>query len=242
MKERTKRYLMAQGEILTDITEGQTEVKVNNIDDFGFDGLIEFFPTVIFMDNNTTGEIVEGEISGGELIDVLSVDVTTGIMKFRTPVKRDWLISDGAYVRRAPGGVPIKSVVIGDLSVVSNFPTVCINPTNKSIDWYTLSSTKENVSIDFLVYIENGNTEMATLELLKITDVVEWILMSNLHIKPYNESEECSVTSYAMVKNIDYGVIQKGSEFLKAAKLTWEAELHYVRDYVIGQIPYTRKY
>jgi hypothetical protein len=152
------------------------------------------------------------------------------------------LTDNGSIIRRAPGGVPVEDVKIGDLAVVTKFPTVCIVPTNKSIEWTAISLSKDTISIDFLIYVSEGDTERATIDLLKLTDVVEWILMSNLHIKPEGQHQDYEVTSAAMVRNIDYGTIQKGSEFLKASKLTWTAELVYARDYLFNQAPYERKY
>jgi len=236
VRDRLKRYLMASESLTADSLIGTNTVTVADSDSFEFQGLTDDYPTVILMDNETTGQRIEEGYAGAELINVSSVDGPT--ITFDSNLTDDWLLSKSSTITRAAGGVPVRQVVIGDLEVINVFPTVCVVPMNKTRDWYILSGTWEVMSIDFMIYVEHGGTELATIDLLKVTDVVEWILMSNLHLAPQGSSDLTNITSRAIVSNVDYGVVQKGSAFLKAAKVTWTGEVCITREYLHGQKPY----
>jgi len=236
VRDRLRRYLMASETLTVDGLTGASTLTVADSDSFGFEGLIDEYPTVVLMDNETTGERTDTGILGAELINVDSVDGPT--INLASNLTGDWLTSKISTVTRAPAGVTVRQVVIGDLEVINIFPTICVVPANKTREWYTLSGTWETMNIDFMIYVQHGNTELATIDLLKITDVVEWILMSNLHLAPQGSTDLTNITSRAIVPNVDYGIVQKGSTFLKAAKVTWTGEVYITREYLHGQNPY----
>ena len=238
VKKRLERYLTASSTLSANATTGDKSITVTNANDFGFQGLIDQYPNLILMDNNTSGEPTSTGFRGAEIIEALDVDISTGVITLNTPLTRDWTTANAAYAKRAPAGVPIKDVKIGDLAVVSKVPTICVVPTNESIEWSAFHTSKERITIDFMVYVDKGDTERATTFLLEITAVVKWILMSNLHIKPEDDSSETSVTSYALVEDVDYGSIAKGSEFLKSSRLTWVGDIYVGRDYLYLNPPY----
>jgi len=233
IQHRMQKFLMAEATLTANASAGDGSITVDDATLFDFEGLNGHVPTVILMDNNTTGKRLGSGYAGAELIDVSSVDTDTNIITFSTNLQRNWLTSATSVVMRAPGSTVVKKVVIGDLAVIKQFPTICVVPTNETLDWFTMpGGTRETVTIDFMIYAEEGDTETATEEVLRLTEVVKWILMSNLHIQERNADSVYAVTSKAMVSNIDYGMIQKGSEFLKAVKLTWTGELYMQRDYM----------
>ena len=233
MKDRMSQYLLAETTLTADASAGDISIQVSDTTDLGYQGMNNSYPTVLFMDNNTTGQRISGGFEGTEEIDI---DLIYGNnIQFKTPLQNDWLISNTAKIKRAPAGVPVDSVIVGDVAVIPKFSTVCVVPTDKSIDWWTLSGTRDTVNIDFMVYVTDDDTESATIYLLKLADVVEWILMSNLHIQPEGYTKDREVTSKAMVTRVQYSTIAKGSEFLKAATLTWNAELFFWRGYLTSQ-------
>jgi len=234
---RMEKFLMASSSLSADASAGAFSLQVEDASYFGFEGLIPKIPYVAIMDDNTTGlPTADAGFEGVELIQVSRVDTDTNTIFFETALENNWTTADNALIQRAPGETIIRKVVIGDLAVINDFPAVCVVPTNESLDWWTMpGGTKETVSIDFMVYVSEGDTETATEDLLKVTSVIKWILMSNLHIQVKGASSVYGVTSKAIVSNIDYGVIQKGSEFLKAGKLTWTGELYVLRDYMYQQ-------
>lgn len=242
VKERLSRYLMAESLLLEDSFSGSNELSIasEDINSFNEDSLNDIYPHLILMDENTTGERDATGFEGAELVIVTSLDHSKGKIYLRDPLKRDWLSSAKSHIRRSPGGVPVAEVKIGDIKVVSRYPTVCVVPTTKSIQWFTLNSTKDTVSIDVMIYVESGDTEQGTIDMLKISDVVEWIMMSNLHLKVEGAVSPYAVTSNAGVKDVNYGVIQKGNEFLKASKVSWFGELHIDRSYLVGKPRYER--
>jgi hypothetical protein len=93
----------------------------------------------------------------------------------------------------------------------------------------------DTMSIDFMIYVDGADTDRATEDMLKITDVVEYILMTNLHIPPTGATKDYQVTSHAKINTIDYGTVQKGSQFIKASRITWDADMYLWRGYLTAQ-------
>jgi len=225
--------LLATSNLSANCASGQNYIDVSNAQYFDSEAMNNSYPTVILMDSNSSGRKAASGYDGAELIDVDRVE--SNRIYFQTTTTRAWNTSGGATVRRAPGGVPFRKVFIGDFKVINEFPALCIIPVNKTIEWKTLSGTMDTVNIDFIVYVRDTDTEDAEIELLKICDAVEWILMSNLHIQPYGYNKEREKASVSLVKSVNYGVINKGSAFLKAARLSWTADLYFWRGYLTRQ-------
>lgn len=231
--DRMEQLLLAQTTLKNNALVGTDRLIVNDTSNFGTDALQNDQPTFILMDANTTGKKIQGGFEGTEVINARDIYGDTIILK--EPLKRAWNVSDSTIIKRAPNGVPVDKIILGDIEVAQKFPYISVIPISKNIEWKTLSSTNDNISIDFVVYLRDEDTQKALKKVLILTDAVEWILMSNLHIKPIGFRKAYEQTSVAMVKSIDYGTIQKGSEFLKAATLHWEASLHFWRGYLTAQ-------
>ena len=233
MKNRMSQYLLAESTLISNSSVGSNIITLSSTDDFEAEGINNEYPQCILVDNNTTGRQIAGGVEGAEVVEL---DIVYGNnIQLKAPLQNDWLVSNNARLKRAPNGVPIDDVIIGDLAVIPKFPVVCLLPISKAISWKTFSGTVEKINIDFMVYAVDDDTENATISVLKTTDVVEWILMSNLHIQPVGYTNSYEVTSQAIVSNIDFGVIAKGSTFLKAAKLTWTADMYFWRGYLTNQ-------
>jgi len=236
VKDRMEKYLTARSSLIYNASVGDNHVFVADGTYFDFEGLYSKIPHVILSDANSTGERISGGFKGMELIEVDNVNSNNGKMTFKTNLLNNWTVANSAYVQRAPGEVPVNNVVVGDLEVVKQFPCVCIVPVNEVTDWFSIpGGTKETITIDFMIYVTDENTEESTIDMLRLTEVVKWILMSNLHIQVADADTIFAVTSVALAKNIDYGVIQKGSTFLKSSKITWVADLYVTRDYLAGR-------
>ena len=237
VKNRLERYLMHRQDITSNSASGTKEVYVNNAGNFGFQSLINDYPYIILMDNNTTGEVTEDGFEGAEIVKVKNINESEGIIYLQDNLENDWTVDNETYVTRCPAQMPIRQVIIGDLSVINIFPTVCIVPTTESIEWAFLHGSKETISIDFIIYVERGDTEFGTLSLMDLTAVIKWILMSNLKIRS-DDKNPFSVLSHSKINTIDYGTISKGSEFVKASKISWEGEYYVDRKYLFDQEPY----
>jgi len=233
IKNRMSDFLMAQANLTVSCSAGQNYIDVDDATNFTTEAINNSFPTVILMDNSTSGKKTSTGYKGAELIDVEKVE--TNRIYFQTSTSRAWELGSSAVVRRAPGGVPFRNVFIGDRRVIKAFPALCVIPINKTIEWHTLSGTMDKVNVDFLVYVRDTDTEEAEIELLKVCDAIEWILMSNLHIQPYGYNKDREKASVSKVNTIDYGIVNKGSEFLKAARLSWSADLYFWRGYLTRQ-------
>jgi len=230
---------MGNANLSVDASSGQKLAYVDNVTDFGFDGLNKEFAHVLIMDDDTTGRPIEGGIEGAELIEIDSVDIPTNLITFKTNLENSWTTAKNTTIVRAPGGIPVKTVRMGDVRVVKQFPAVTVIPRNKNIEWVLMpGGTKETMNIDFMVYTRSQGGETTIEDNIKLTDVVEWILMSNLHIHPYEHTDPNEVTSKAGVGSIEYGVIQKGSEFINSARVSWSGDIYYIREYLFRQHDY----
>lgn len=226
-------FLMAEVRLTQDAHEGDTKIIVDDISHFSKEAVNNDFPTIMLMDKNTTGKRVEGGFEGTELVYIQ--DTYANVIELAAPLNRDWTVNGLSFARRAPGGVPVGKIIIGDVQVAEKFPFIAINPVSKAISWKTLSGTMEKDRIDFIVHVKDDDTETATELVIKVADAVEWILMSNLHIQPYGYTSTWSKTSMAMIEAVNYGTIQKGSSFLKVATISYVMDSYMFRGYLTSQ-------
>lgn len=234
VRKRFERLIMPSATLILDAAAGNTRLYCNDLSNFGEDNFILQYNDIILMDKNSTGQKTETGYFGSEILKVSGINYAQNVIELQTPLTRAWTVANQSFVKLCPSGVVVKDVYIGDINVAKDFPCVSINPVSKSTSWAFLQGTKEVITIDFSVYVKDAISGAATDDLMKLTDIVEWILMSNMHIIPKDQEQP---TSQSMVKDIQYGVIQKGSTFLKASKLTWSADLYIDRFYIYGKEP-----
>lgn len=241
MANRFENFFLTKSFLEQDALTGATEIIVNDTSPFTKQAMNNSFPEIFLMDDDTTFKATATGRAGAELVRVSEVVDDKKII-LQEPLTRDFLASKNSFARRAiisraggTSGEVVNKIFIGDVEVIDKFGAISIIPSTKTIDWRTLSSTRDKVVIDFVVYVRKSDTEKATEAVLILADVVEWILMSNLHIQPLGYKNRWERTNIARVTNVQYGTIAKGSEFLKAATLTWEADLHFFRGYLTQQ-------
>lgn len=234
MEERMTELLMGSSELTVDAAAGSKEITVANSELFGLKALNDYYGTVMLKDDNTTGEIgLDGQIEGVEFVKVDHISGDKVVLQ--TPLENSWSTANNALVVRAPNEVIIQDVIMGDVRVETSYPAVCIIPSSKQISWVTLSGTMDAISIDFIVYSRDTDTESGVESVIKLADVIEHILMHNIHINLKDCEYQFERTSKSIVSNVDYATIQKGSEFLQAARLNWKADLYTWRLYVTIQ-------
>jgi len=233
LANRVEELLKAETPLIQDSLTGSTRLSVSDSDLFNWRSLNLTNNDVLIFDDDSTGVPTEDGFEGYEANFIQNVFENEIILV--NGVSRDWLASKNAIIQRAPGGKILKDVFIGDREVISNYPSISIVPSSKSFDWQFLSGTRDTVRVDFIVYADDYKSETATEVQLKLTDALEHILNTNLHIQPLGATKEYQRTSKAFVTNINYATIEKGSEFIKASQITWEAELHTWRAYLTSQ-------
>ena len=236
VKKRFERLITASALLVSDANAGSVYLYCTDLDNFCEDNFILQYNEIILMDKNTTGQRTETGYFGAEVLKISRINYASNIIELETPLTRSWTVANTTKVKLCPSGVVVSNIYIGDIKVAKDFPCISINPVSKSTEWVFFQGTKETIGIDFSVYVKDAASEKATEDLMKLTDVVEWVLMSNMHIVPKGQTNP---TSKAMVKNIEYGSIQSGSTFLKASKLNWSADLYIDRWYVYLKGPAT---
>ena len=233
MKKRLEFFFLTKSNLTVDASAGDTTITVDDVSQFSTEGLREDFKRVLVWDNNTTGRLIQGGREGADQ-NVIK-DVAAKNIYLEEPLSKDFLVSDGSIITRAPAGVRVKDIILGDVRVRAKYPAITIVPRGRAIDFTTFSGTQEKFTIDFMIYIKDDDTQDAMGQMLLLSDALLWILMSNQHIAPTNSTFDFEVTSKAHVRTIDYGTIEKGSEFIKACKLSWEADMYIWRSYISSQ-------
>lgn len=241
MVDRMENFFLTKPLLTEDAHIGDTEITVDDASPFTKEGINNSFPEIFLMDTDTTFKPISNGREGASLVRIESVDSDTKIT-LQSPLTRDWLVSKGSFARRAivgsagdTSGEVVGKIVLGEVEVIDKFCAIAIIPSSKTINWKTLSSTMDKITINFIVYTKKGDNDRAAKSVLILADIVEWILMSNLHIYPVGYFNNNQRTNIARVTDINYGTIQKGSTYLKAATLTWQADMHFFRGYLTAQ-------
>ena len=198
MRDRLTNVLKASQSITQDVT-----TNVVHVNDVKWFDLLDYYTTkrmkcLIFDGNNTKTKV-----------EILSVDSNANTFTLTENVSSTISASDNPVIYRAPAYNKIKKFWIGDLSVVHDYPTICIQPGQLGIEWLTLAGTTNEFDLDLMVYLlDRTSTENVTLDLLETTREVKETLMADLHLKIRNEHEDQWGRVYdSRVKNIDYGVL-----------------------------------
>ncbi len=233
IRDRLKGYFLTRVRITADALIGEKKIKVESTTAFSTQSIIKDLNQIVLWDDTTTGKPIQGGKIGVQFLTVK--DITEDTIYFDQPLTRNYLLADNPVVLRAPGGERLNSINLGDIRVKPQYPAIVIIPNSLSPQWTTLSGTTDTIKIDFVVYVKDDDSEQATIALMKITDALEWILRSNLHIAPTNAVYTFEKTSKAYVTNVSYGTIAKGNEFLKAATIAWEADAYIWQSFVTAQ-------
>lgn len=160
---------------------------------------------------------------------VEAVDRSTGTLTI-TPNLVD-NVPAGSAVERYPGQERFERVYIGDVEVIYDLPAIVIAPMNMSREWATLpAGSDEMFNIDISIYVKDDGQEESTLTLLSAAQELDDLLMADLHMRiPTIPESESDRVYNSLVKQVDYGYIQKGTAFIKAAQLHWFATEYILR-------------
>jgi hypothetical protein len=233
MQQRLEFFFSTQSILVEDALAGDKVVTVDTVEQFGAEGLRKDFKNCLLWDSTTTGKLIPGGFEGAD--NNIIKDVAADKIFLKNPLTRDFLTSNDAIITRAPAGIKVEKIVLGDVRVNAAYPMISIIPRSKSIDFTTLSGSTDSVKVDFTVYVKDDDTQDAMGRMMKLADSLEWVLMTNQHIYPTNSQYNFETTSKAHVKSVNYGTIEKGSEFIKAATLSWEADMYFWRNYFSAQ-------
>ena len=109
------------------------------------------------------------------------------------PSVRGWSVAETSYVQKAVNHQTIKRVHIGDLKIIPSFPTITIDATDESNEWFTLRQTSHEYRFKIRTYVLADNFETTNLFLLKITEQLREILLD--HIRPIIDGESHPLTA-----------------------------------------------
>lgn len=230
---RVRDLSMANSVLTENAYAGDDRVTVASATHFSYEAMNRSFPEILLQDRLSTGRRIGGNYENAQILRVKQVAGNTLI--FDSVLQRDYLVSNQAKVKSAPFGIVINQVKIGDIEVLANIPAVCVIPVTKRNSWAYMVGTEENLTMNVICYSEGGDTEEATKVNMKLTDVVEHILMSKLHIMPTNATKTWQSTSRALVSDINYGDITKGSTTFKASRMTFTTDSYIWRGYLTAQ-------
>ena len=93
-----------------------------------------------------------------------------------------------SFVQKLVGGNFVQAIYLGEPAKISHYPAITINATEKSNEWFTLSSTSETFQIDITIFTEAADYE-ASYRLMHIyAKQIETALFRSLYplAEPYD--------------------------------------------------------
>ena len=99
------------------------------------------------------------------------------------PTTRGWscLAPESAYVQKAINHTPLKRILIGDLRVIPDFPTVTLEPASESNEWITLRATTHEHRLTIRAYVLYDNFERTNIGLAKLAKQIREVLIDHIH-------------------------------------------------------------
>lgn len=168
-------------------------------------------------------------------VKIKAVDKTNNTITLDSPPTQD--IPIGAYLKRTPNWQEVNGFYLGDPASIpaNNLPAICVSPSSKDIEWYTLTGTKEKEVFNIFVHVLEDNQDDSTITMVRLVEDVVELLNADLHIKIQGRDVGGYNRTYnSLVNSIQYGYSNKG-QFCKSAQISWFGEEYWSRMYVVGQ-------
>ena len=222
LKKRIERFMLADSATTEAASVGDTTIKINTTDAMFFDIVKQY------KSRPKIGIYIE-DSSIMTLHKVEDVDRSDGTLTISPALVDN--VPSGSAVERWPGQERFYRVYIGDVQVIHDLPAIVISPMNMKREWVTLpTGSDEMFNIDISVYVKDDGQEESTLTLLSAAQELDDLLMADLHMRIGVTPESPADRVYnSMVTQVDYGYIQKGTAFIKAAQLHWFASEYMLR-------------
>lgn len=114
-----------------------------------------------------TGLVVE------EIIDRTHIKLTTSVLN-------NWTTSQNSVLIKTINDMFIQGIYIGDPDVISHYPAITVNGTNRDSEWMTLDSTKERYDIEINTMVLDSTHEDGYRFMLEMTKTIERGLKKNI--------------------------------------------------------------
>lgn len=159
--------------ITNSVNAGDREIEVRNSYRF------ESGDEVVLKD----GEIYETNLVIEEILDERNI-------RLNREVTNNWTVEQNSQLLKTINNNFVRGIYIGDPEVISRYPAITVNGTNRSSEWITLESTKEKYNIEIGIFVKASSHEQGYRFLLKITDIIQKGLKRNIIplINDYNIS------------------------------------------------------
>lgn len=222
LKKRIERFMLADSATTAAASVGDNTIQIDTTDAMFFDVVRHY------KSRPKIGIYIE-DTQILTLHKIEDVDRETGTLTISPNLVDN--VPAGSAVERWPGQERFYRVYIGDVEVIQDLPAIVISPMNMQREWVTLpTGTDEMFNIDISVYVKDDGHEESTLTLLSAAQELDDLLMADLHLRiPVIPESPADRVYNSLVKQIDYGYIQKGTAFIKAAQLHWFATEYMLR-------------
>lgn len=222
LKKRIERFMLADSATTQQANAGDTIIYINPVDS-------QFFDLVPQYKSRPKIGIYIEDSNIMTLHKIESVNRQTGEIGISPALVDN--VPAGSAVERWPGQERFYRVYIGDVEVIYDLPAIVISPMSMKREWVTLpTGADEMFNIDISIYVKDDGNEESTLTLLSAAQELDDLLMADLHLRIPTNLESPSDRVYnSLVSQIDYGYIQKGTAFIKAAQLHWFATEYVIR-------------
>ena len=107
-----------------------------------------------------------------------------------SPLQYDFPVSENPVLNKTINGLFVQGIYIGDPDPIPFYPAITVNGTGRDSEWITMDSTKEIYNVDINIYVQDSSQEAGYRFLLKMADIVQNGLKSNIYplVAPYSTS------------------------------------------------------
>lgn len=236
LKNRIQNFLSYKTKIIETYYSGSTitQLKVNDVSNFNVGFAMRNYPQAIIY--VPYGGAVSSNYKKIK-IKIKEVDTTNNILILSEPLTLDYTIPVDSYIKRTPNWIEVKGYFLGDPTSIpaTQLPAICVVPTSKDIEWYTLTGTKERESFNILIHTLADNQENSEITMTRIAEDVVELLNADLHLKiEGRDIEGYNRVFNSLVTNVSYAYSNKG-QFCRTAQISWFGEEYWSRMYVVNQ-------
>jgi len=192
VRQITNRWLNTQVPLTEDAEAGDTIITVRN--------------TARFLEGDTF--LIRSPIDAGIFHTIDQVVDNTHLL-LQEAVQFNWPVSASPIVHKTFTDQLLAGIYYGDPENIPMFPAVVIAADSLDSEWMTIDSTKENYTINVMIYAKIAAQEKGYKAVIKLADTLIYGLKRNLYplVSPYKST---AVTA----------AITSGDNYIKVADST----------------------
>lgn len=226
IRDLIDKNLVAKSNVISDVLTGQILINVQNTFHFSPD------QEIILIDYGYNDE-ASPHYQIFEYSRVKEVH-NTHWMTLYQQVESDWLMSQGAFIQKTIGSIPLYSdlILYGDRDVISTEDmAITVEPLSESSEWlYIHGGLSNEYRVSIMVYGKNIDTEEGIRIQNKYTDAISELFNRNIHIDINNWSTPVLTNVAANTRSIVIANTLENREHFKLSSQTQYGDIYEIQD------------